>query len=58
MGVSLGPEGTKLQQRQREDTERAAELLRKAGIRCSVLYLWCGHESDDAATIVVEKCHD
>lgn len=56
MRISLGPEPTERQQRQRDRTYEAAELLRRHGYEVRVSNLVCGERSPnaDAAMITIE----
>lgn len=51
--VSIGPELTERQERQREATEQAAKVLRAAGIQCKVTYLWAGTKNPDADSAMI-----
>jgi len=51
--VTIGPELTDRQERQREATEKAAKILRAAGIECKVTYLMAGARFPDAASAMI-----
>ncbi len=51
--VSIGPELTERQERQREATEQAAKVLRDAGIDCKVTYLMAGSKYPDADSAMI-----
>lgn len=51
--VSVGPELTEQQERQREATEEAAKLLRTAGIDCKVTYLMAGSRFPNADSAMI-----
>lgn len=54
--ISLGSSLTERQERQLEATERAAEILRAAGLNCKVTYLVAGAKfpKSDSAMITIE----
>lgn len=51
--VSVGPALTERQERQREATEKAAKVLRDAGIECDVTYLVAGAMSPNADSAMI-----
>lgn len=55
--VSVGPQPTPRQARQREDTEAAAILLRQHGYQVKVVLLLCGERfpNDDAAMLTIQS---
>lgn len=55
MKISIGPELTERQQKQRDATYEAARILRAAGIDCQVSDLMAGERfpKSDSAMIVV-----
>lgn len=55
MRISIGPELTERQQRQRDATYEAAKILREAGVECDVTDLWADPKfpDDDSAMITI-----
>lgn len=53
MKVTVGPEPTERQERQREATYQAEAVLRQAGFDCEVRLLACGERAPAADSAVI-----